>query len=218
MKIGEIEAGSAVTLLVKKDDLSVELPSEIVKVYDDSVLTKCFMHGDNLVSFDVDGLSVEMMVVKPGEVPYNFKNVQVSLVELEGVRYHCLRTGTVGVKLNRRNAFRVFIGEDGSAIELGGGKSARILVKDLSSTGIGFLVDKTEHTEFEVGTKVHVTFADSVIGKRIEADSMVVRAVEQETQFLYGCMFTKHYPDIERYTASKQVRKGANNRKTPPKR
>ncbi len=218
MNISDIEEGSSVSLLVSRDDMSVELPSEIVKVFDDSVLANCFMHDNSLISFHGGNLNIEMMVVKPGEVPYNFKNVQVTLVEYEGGRYHCLRTGTIGVRLNRRNAFRVFIGENGSVAELPGNKTVNVLVKDLSSTGIGFLISKNENVEFDIGARISVIFTDSAVGTKIEAEGKIVRIMEQETQMLYGCMFTRHYPAIERYTATKQLSKKNGKKKTPPKR
>jgi len=208
MKVSEIEEGSSVSVWVKKDNTSAELPSVVTKVFEDCILAECFMHDDSLVTFDAPGLSIEMMVVKPGEVPYNFKNVKVTLVEYEGKRYHCMSTGTVGVRLNRRNAFRVFIGENGVA-SIPGKKSTSVLVKDLSSTGIGFLVSGTDDP-FEIGGNVNVVFTDSTTGTTIDVTSRVVRVMEGEKETLYGCMFTKHYPSVERYTASKQVRKGVN--------
>lgn len=216
MKINEIEEGSSVSVWVKKENTSAELPSIVAKVFDEYILAECFMHDDSLVTFDAPGLSIEMMVVKPGEVPYNFKNVKVTLVEYEGKRYHCMSTGTVGVRLNRRNAFRVFIGENGSA-SIPGHKSVTVLVKDLSSTGIGFLVSGAGEDPFEIGGTVNVVFTDSSNGTTIDVSSRVVRVMETDNQTLYGCMFTKHYPQVEKYTASKQVRKGVN-KKQPPKR
>lgn len=218
MKINEIEEGSGVSLIVSRDNMSVELPSEIIKVFDDAVLANCFMQDNTLITFDAANLAIEMMVVKPGEVPYNFKNVQVSVVEYEGQRYHCLRTGTNGVRLNRRNAFRVFIGENGSVAEMPGNKTASVLIKDLSSTGVGFLIGKNAAESFEIGTRVSVVFTDSTLGNKIEAEGKIVRIMEQETQILYGCMFTRHYPAVERYTASKQLSKKNGNKSAPMRR
>lgn len=208
MKINEIEEGSSVSLLVTKADTSVELPSEIVKVLDGCVLANLFKHGDSTISFDSPGLNFEMMVVKPGEVPYNFKNVKISLVTYEGGTYHCLQSGTTGVRLNRRNAFRVFIGEDGNVLDAKSGRNAQVTVKDISSTGVGFLVEGANASKtFEVGSRIRVNFKDPENGTTIDAEAKIVRIMDmEEGRTLYGCMFTKHYPAIEHYTATKQLK------------
>lgn len=217
MKVSEIENGSGVTVYVKRENMGVELPSEVVRVFEDCVWASPFMHDESIINFDVEGINVEMMVIKPGDVPYNFKNVQVSLIEDNGQLFHCLRTGTVGVRLNRRNAFRVFIGENGTAIEIPNGRRVRVFVKDLSSTGIGILVEKEEDIDFAVGSKIHLSFEDSLLRKEIAADGRIIRKVDQGEKVLYGCMFDKHYPAVERYAASKQTRRGINKKKKPQK-
>lgn len=213
MYIYEIEEGTNISVTVKREDASVTLPSEVCKVFSDCILVNLFEHEGNILTFELEDAVIEMVVVKPGEVPFFFKNVQISRVTYEEQDYHCIRTGMVGVKLNRRNAFRAYIGEDGSALEVPGNRRVDVLVKDLSSSGIGLLIDKKHNVMFDLGTSLNVSFSDSLISTSINVVGKIVRIDEQDTQILVGCAFSKHYPQIDRYVAAKQVRKGLNKRK-----
>lgn len=215
MKLQEVDEKSNISINVKKDGLSASFPSEIVKVFSDCILVELFEHEGNVISFDGEDLEIELVVVKPGEVPYFFKNVRITRETYEDKPYHCIRTGTIGVRLNRRNAFRAFIGEDGSAVELPGNVRADVFVKDLSSTGIGLLVYGKPDKGYEEGQSLHITFSDSLIRANIDAMAKVVRIVESDNEILYGCAFSKHYPEIDKYVAAKQVRKGLNKKKEP---
>lgn len=218
MKLQEIEEGSSISITVKREDTSATFPSEVYKVFTDCILVNLFVFEDNVISFEGENLTIEMVVVKPGEVPYFFKNIKITREIYMDQPYHCIRTGTVGVRLNRRNAFRAFIGEEGSALEVPGNRRVDVLVKDLSSTGIGFLINKNEKTRFETGQHLEVIFKDSLISSTIDVVARVVRIEEKETDILYGCAFSKHYPQIDRYVAAKQTRKGINQKKPRPEK
>lgn len=215
MKLQEIEEGSSISITVKRDDTSADFPSEVYRVFADCILVNLFEHNGEIISFEGENLLIEMVVIKPGEPPYFFKNVKITREMYEDKYYHCIRTGTIGVRLNRRNAFRAFIGEEGAALEVPGNRRVDALVKDLSSTGIGILINKNEKFHFDIGQHLEVIFKDSLISTTIDVVARVVRIEEKETDFLYGCVFSKPYPQVNRYVAAKQTRKGINQKRTP---
>lgn len=208
MKIQEIPEDSRINITVTREDTSAAFSSTIAHSFSDCIFVEPFMYEDNLIAFDTPGIIIEMVVTREGEVPYVWKSVQITKEVYENKVYHCIKAGTIGVKLNRRNAFRVFIGENGSAMEVPGNARLDVLVKDISSTGIGILIDDSLRCDLDVGKHVQVMFSDSVISANFNVTARVVRIVpvEDKNQHLYGCQFSKHYPQIDRYCAAKQIK------------
>lgn len=215
MRLQEIAEGSKINITATKEDLSVNLSTEMAFSFSDCILVKPFIYEGTVVNFNAEGLVIELIAIKEGEVPYIWKNVTITREEYEGEVYHAVRTGTVGVRLNRRNSFRVFVGERGCAMEVPGNKRIDVIVKDMSSTGIGFLVDSAQDPHLKNGSHVHITFSDDAMRSSFDVVGRVIRKVEEEEKTLYGCILSKTYPQIDRYCAAKQVKNGKNKGRKP---
>lgn len=208
MKIQEILPDSKINITVTRGDTSANLTTTMFKAFTDCILVEPFRHNGNMVSFDSPDLHIELVATRQGEVPYMWKNVVISKVTYENKVYQSITTGTIGVRLNRRGAFRVFLGETGSVVEVKTKDRYSVTVKDISSSGVGFIVSKNADVPFELGGGLIVLFTDDSLNTDFELVTRVVRRVELEEtgQILYGCMFTKKYPKVDRYCATKQVR------------
>lgn len=215
MKIQEIHPESNINITVTRGDTSASLTTTMEKALSDCILVEPFKHKGNMVSFDAPDLHIELVATRQGEIPFVWKNVQIFKVNYNGQTYQCIKSGTIGVKLNRRGAFRVFLGLQGSVIDAKTKDRHSVLVKDISSSGVGFLVNRTDDLPFELGTSVAVFFSDEDMNQDIELIARIVRRVETENsnQILYGCMFTKKNPKIDRYCATKQVRNRQDSKK-----
>lgn len=208
MKLQELQPDSKINITVTRGDTSATLSTTMVTAYGESILVEPFRHNGNIVSFDAPDLHIELVATKEGEIPYVWKNVRIDRVTYDNQTYQSISTGTIGVKLNRRGAFRVFIGDPGSVIDAKTKERHPVRIKDISSSGIGFLIDKSADLNYELGTGLAVIFVDDDLNQDFELLTRVVRRVELEdsNQILYGCMYTKRYPKVDRYCATKQVR------------
>ncbi|MBR5337025.1 MAG: PilZ domain-containing protein [Lachnospiraceae bacterium] len=208
MKLSEIAPDSIINVLVSKEDSSISLTTTMAFYDEDILFVNPFLYEDNIVSFDVPDLNVEMMVVRENEVPYYWKRVHVGIMKIDGNTYHAISSRHAGVRLNRRNSFRVFVGEEGSAqFQLRGGDKLPILVKDISATGIGFLVQGDDDEYFQPGDQVHINYIDKEERFGIDVVGRVVRSTSTEKGRLYGCSFSKVYPQINKYVTDKQIHK-----------
>lgn len=206
MVISEVTADSILNVTATKGNMSVSFISTPVFTVDGDLYALPFLHDGNVVNFSVSGLALDLMVVKPGEVPIYFKNVSITKTKYEGKVYHCISSEMVGVKLNRRNSFRVFVGEKGEAMELTGGGRYEVTVKDVSSTGIAFVARNADDSLFQSGDHVHIIFEDTTAYFKIDVVARVVRILKIEAGTLFGCAFTRLYPQIDRYVAAKQMK------------
>ncbi|MBO4678286.1 MAG: PilZ domain-containing protein [Lachnospiraceae bacterium] len=206
MRLSEIAADSIINVLVSKEESSISLTSTMAFYDEDLLFVNPFMYEDNIVSFDVPDLTVEMMVVRENEVPYYWKRVHVGVMKVDGKLYHAISSRHTGVRLNRRNSFRVFVGEEGSAFQARGGEKLPVLIKDISATGIGFIVHGMDEDYFSPGDHVHINYIDKEERFGIDVVGRVVRRFETEKGILYGCSFSNVYPQINKYVNEKQIK------------
>lgn len=220
MDIYEIQPDSRISVTVTRGDASVSFASDIVAVMPDCVYVVPFKHNETIVNFNIPDVLIEMVVTRENEVPFSWKIVHISKEIYENNVVHCIKSTVVGVKLNRRNAFRVFVGENGyAASALATGKQD-VLIKDLSSTGVGFLVDSSSRFNPEVGKDIFVVFTDDVLKTTFNVAARIVRTVDipEKNQQLFGCKFLQRYPMVDRYCATKQLKSRQLNARQPLRR
>lgn len=207
MLIKDIAINSRLTIDVRKDDRGAVFFAEPAFVNDEGLFIEPIKHGEAVLNFENQGLKISMVVSRDNEMPAKFRNIRISTVVVDDHTYHRIICASEGTKSNRRNAFRVFIGEPGTVNVDIGAKSVDVLVKDISITGISFLYGKQgDKPAFDKGSRVRVRYVDPSNFNPIEVEAKVVRCEDTEKGILYGCQFTRNYPQISRYVATKQVR------------
>lgn len=208
MKLNEVQPKSIINVTVSKENSSINLTTTVIG-YDwekEALIVEPFMYEENMVSFAVPDISVEMMVVIEGEAPFYWKAVSVATFKADGKYYHAILSDLVGVRLNRRNSFRVFVGEEGTVIQTTGSTKHPALIKDISATGIGIILQGDTEPIYSPGAQVHINYMDNEARFGIDVIGRVVRAKVMEKGVLYGCSFSKVYPQINKYVTQKQIK------------
>lgn len=205
MNLGKIADSSTLNVSVIKGNTSISLSSTVAFTTEDVIYSYPFFLDGTMYKFEKTDTHVEMLVITPGEIPLFFKNVDISKEIYEGDIYHCVRTNVEGVKLNRRNSFRVTVGEIGSVMELIDGERIEATIRDISSTGIGFTTKKGIEAKFQSGSHVHIQFSDEAYRFGIDVTARVVRAEHTKDGIAYGCVFTRSYPQIDEYVNKKKA-------------
>jgi c-di-GMP-binding flagellar brake protein YcgR len=207
MRLDEISEDSVISIAVIRGNTSVNLQTNPAFATEDGIMVHPFTHDDTIINFNVPDLRIEMIVAREDEVPYFWKTVTISKETFQGEVYHCIRSKMEGVRLNRRNSFRVFIGETGTVVKIPGEKSFQVLIKDISAGGFAFSVRDDEEHEYKRGDQVHIFFEDREARFNLDVTGRVVRVVDDGKRTTYGCSFTRNYPQVDRYCAQKQLKK-----------
>lgn len=207
MNLTEITEDYSVSVTVNKGDASGTFTSKPAFVVNGELYVQPFQHDNHIINFAVDGITIEFSAVKPGEVPFFWKNVVLTRKVHDGQLYHAISAATDGVKLNRRNAFRVFIGIDGTAVTVADKATHKVTVKDISSTGIAVITRDKENPEFNPGEQLIVSYTDEDFYMQIDVECRVVRIFTSDVGYVYGCQFARMYPRIEHYVATRQLKK-----------
>lgn len=215
MLIDDIPVGSRIELDVRYIGRTMTFNSEVVLIINNSILISPIIVNEQTIGFN-DNCRVNLIVKIDGKV-YLWNNVTVKLVKYDGIIYHKIDISEEGKPFNRREAYRMYIGEDMPIyINTATGPLAlSVLVKDLSETGVGFI--SKEDLEIDRTIRLKIKDNNSIIslsGKIIRKDLLT-----HLDSFLYGCKFNEKNNRLGNYIARKQgeaLRKKVNNYSSPP--
>lgn len=136
---------------------------------------------------------------------YEWKNVVPYMATLRnGDKYLVLICNEKGKAVNRREHFRIWLGLDGK-VRFGISKDAiEIIVKDISSSGVGLIVPR-DHAEVKIGSLANIYFYDKELESEFQVSSIIVRKEEiDENRILLGCRFSGENPSVSKYIQRKE--------------
>lgn len=195
MTAAELQLSHPIELEIKINGKKTTLISGIEKMVNQTILLTPIQMNGKLVGFPPE-CEVNLLYIDESHV-YCWRNVQIKAVKYDGKVYHGTQLIADAEILNRRGAYRVYIGEEMlmTAFTAKGPKSHRVLVKDISESGLAFLSSE----EFDVGRTVrfHLKIAS---GKELQLSAQILRTQEQEgTRTLYGCKLLERSPHLTNY-------------------
>ncbi len=199
MTFNDTEQGDAITITVHSGNKKLSLDSKIINIIDDSLVVEPFVVNGTMLTFPPQ-LDIELLVIR--QTPYFWQKVTINPIVYHDQNCHVITTKLPGIKFNRRNNFRVFIGEMGQLVDNKGEKYP-IIVKDLSNSGFAFTIKKD--IEIEMQKLVTLSFTDKEQQRYFELVGRPIRRYEVENSMVYGCILSKRYMELENYLAQKQM-------------
>ena len=153
------------------------------------------------VSFEASvTLSVSLVYIREDKNPVLWRGVGISTVTENGKPMYKITSSVEGYEMNRRQAFRLFLGL-GAVAQIGINKKAvNVILKDISENGFSFVGNE----DIEVNkSPVRLVFKDT--DETISLMGIVVRKVKAgEKKIIYGCALTSCNTDIVHYINAKQ--------------
>lgn len=215
MHIDEIPIGSGVELDVRYTGRTMSFNSELMLIINKSILISPIIINEQTIGFN-DNCRVNL-IIKIEDKVYLWDNVTVKLVKYEGVIYHKIDILEDGKPYNRREAYRMYIGEDMLIYvnTANGPLAITVLVKDLSETGVGFISKE----DLDIDRTIRLKLKD--YNSIISLSGIIIRKefLIHLDSFLYGCKFNEKNNRLGKYIARKQgeaLRKKVNNYSSPP--
>ena len=208
MLLQEIDVGSKATILVRIGSQTLTFDTIVQEPSEDGILTEPIYRNDKLIGFRTKGLIITVQICNMSdEKVYEFNNVEILNVRTkDGEIHHKMICKYPGKQINRRTAVRVWLGIDGVA-RVGANRTAyTVVVKDISISGISFILHKD--MGIEAGEMAHITFNDVDARTKFSLSAIIVRSAEMEDgRVLYGCRLNQESPAIAKYIADKQREK-----------
>ncbi len=210
MHIDDITKGGNMELEVKLNGHSMSFRSDVVAIRNNSVLINYIKVNDQTIGFS-EKCQLNFLFKADGRV-YIWENVYVKLVKYDGSIYHKVDLQGEGKPYNRRNSYRMYIGEDMPLyVNTASGPTAiSVLVKDISETGVGFITKE----EIDIDRTIRLKLKDNNV--IISLSGIIVRRefLPNLNAYIYGCRFNEKNNKLGKYIAKKQAeqlrKKGGN--------
>lgn len=202
MLIIEVPAGSRVVFELSINGQKYEFSTKAFARDKGNLLTDPIKISGKNLSFNTDvNMTINFVYIRKDKSPVVWKGVGVTSIHNENGTFYSVKATSEGFEMNRRGAFRLFVGVNG-VCQMGINKKAvEVIVKDVSETGFSF-VSKENH-QLASGMPVRLVFND--MGQNYGLMGKMVRKVEiDEFKFLYGCELNGPNSNLVKYINEKQ--------------
>ncbi len=202
MKLTDMEMAHSVELEIMHDGKKTTLLTSVEGMIENSVLLTPIHIDGKVVGFP-PYLTVNLLYPEDGQV-FCWSNITVKAVRYRGHIYHSVKLNGSAIVLNRRGAYRVYLGETRFIYHRNhvDTKLYEIFLRDLSETGMCYM--SKDH--FEVGRTVTLQLR-LANGHELNLRAKILWKREnpnRSTTFLYGCKFTEKNKFLNSYLMNVQ--------------
>jgi c-di-GMP-binding flagellar brake protein YcgR len=201
LHVDDISKGGSMEVEVKCNGKTMNFKSDVVLVKNNSVLVTSIKVNEQTIGFS-DKYQINFLYKSEGRL-YIWENVTVRLVKYDGSVYHMIDLSGDGKPYNRRDSYRMYIGEDMPVyVNTATGPSAlSVLVKDISETGVGFITKD----DIDIDRTIRLKLKDN--SSIISLSGVIVRKefLENLGSFLYGCKFNEKNTKLGKFIAKRQA-------------
>lgn len=179
-----------------------EFPSKVVSQENNSIFIEPIRINGKVLTFNAsESIAINIVMIRENKSPMVWKGVGVACVHEKSGNFYKITASGEGFEINRRGAFRLFVGISGVA-QLGiNRKAVDVIVKDVSENGFSFV--SSEDMENVINMPVRLVFND--FNKNYSLMGIIVRKVIiNETKVLYGCQLSVSNSQLEQYINHKQ--------------
>lgn len=201
MKIFEVSNDCNVTIELSRDFKMVELTSQVVKILEDGILIKVLTFQDRILNLDFSKFIISI-IVEDKPLPLKFFDVKITLCKIDNEYFHKVVSNKDGKTINRRENFRVFIGEEGLLYVKDNKIGKEVIIKDVSMGGFAII----STTEIDLlNEKVRIEYEDNQT--KVILQGIVVRQYKiTDNKIIYGCQLTKEPKGLNNYINRKQLK------------
>lgn len=198
MNFTDLNELSQLRVLVTIVDKPIEFNAIFVRIVSYNRIILQIPCGGKVLSFN--NVELKLLYCQEDAKPIVWNDVRV--IESKG-GYYVFQCDEDGIPMQRRDAFRIGISIECN-IDLPKHRDAKLILRDLSTTGFSFAIPHDKDLNVILGQNVTAYVSDS--GFNMSLHGMVVRRQEFDKCMVYGCRLLAEPKDIHRYIAAKQRR------------
>ena len=202
MLLQEMPADNKIIIELSIKGQKFEFPSKVVSQGNNSIFIEPIRINGKVLTFNSsESVAINIVMIRENKSPMVWKGVGVACVHEKSGSFYKITASGEGFEINRRGAFRLFVGISGVA-QLGiNRKAVDVIVKDVSENGFSFV--SSEDMENVINMPVRLVFND--FNKNYSLMGIIVRKVIiNETKVLYGCQLSVNNSQLEPYINQKQ--------------
>lgn len=202
MLLQEMPADNKIIIELSIKGQKFEFPSKVVSQGNNSIFIEPIRINGKVLTFNAsESIAINIVMIRENKSPIVWKGVGVACVYEKSGSFYKVSASGEGFEINRRGAFRLFVGISGVA-QLGINKKAvDVIVKDVSENGFSFV--SSEDMDNVINMPVRLVFND--FNKNYSLMGIIVRKVIiNEAKILYGCQLSVNNSQLEQYINQKQ--------------
>lgn len=202
MLLQEMPADNKIIIELSIKGQKFEFPSKVVSQGNNSIFIEPIRINGKVLTFNAsESIAINIVMIRENKSPIVWKGVGVACVYEKSGSFYKVSASGEGFEINRRGAFRLFVGISGVA-QLGINKKAvDVIVKDVSENGFSFV--SSEDMDNVINMPVRLVFND--FNKNYSLMGIIVRKVIiNEAKILYGCQLSVNNSELEHYINQKQ--------------
>ena len=201
MILQELQKQHPVEIEVELNNQKTTLISSVEDIVGDKPLLTPIKHNEKVIGFPKES-SVSLYYIEDGRV-YRWSHISIQVVKYNNQVYHSVSIVGDAEMLNRRGAYRVYVGERMplTSFTANGPKRIQVLVKDISESGLAFLSEE----EFSVGRTIRLQLElNEQHTLQLTAQIVRVQELEDRKENLYGCKFIERNNRLTAYLMKRQ--------------
>lgn len=202
--LNNINVDAKLNLTFQIQDKQFEFPVRVIDVDEEYIYINVIKIQDKILGFTNSSVKVNLILPLENERPIIWENIELKTLYYKNKKQSVYQiSNKIGKQYNRRGNFRIPIMIQADA-QMGLHKTVeKVIVKDISSTGISILVDKNYNCKIQ--DELHVVFYDPALSKKINITCYVMREQQLKNgQYVYGCKFKEESDSIMKYIQEKQ--------------
>lgn len=203
MKIIDIEIENKLIIKFNYKDRPFSMVVEIISKNNNYIIIPSILEKDLIV--DPSTLSEVELIYTVKDGIFLFESTRFEISVYQGMRVYLVSSDEDINRINRREAYRVFIGELVKInVTTADGKKKNIegILKNISVTGMGII---SKH-EFEIGSTISVIYGFEGIYFHLLGEVIRKDKINRYKAYSYGCLFKVPNNGINRVISQIQIR------------
>ncbi len=200
MHVDSIAKGGLMEVEVRCNGKTVTFKSEVAHIVGNSILISPIKVNEQTIGFS-ESCQINFLYVSEGKL-FLWEKVDIKLVKYDGIIYHKIDIYGDGKPFNRRDSYRMYIGEDMPLYvnSASGPIALSVLIKDISETGVGFISKE----DIDVERTIRLKLKDNNLILSISGIIVRKEFLSNLGSYLYGCRFNEKNDKLSKYIAKKQ--------------
>lgn len=204
MKLYEIAEGETIQIIASMGKQTFEYDTVIEFCKEGVVFVNPIRHEGKLLNFEGEQLRLSVHYLLDGCKPMVWESCAIRYLQTKTQKYHAIICKIDGKRCNRRNAFRQYIGIQGTLMIDSTRKRYPVMIKNISMTGVSFIMESGDLSLAEIGAFT-LTFEDRANHLNIQIQGQAVREEPvDENRKIFGAVIADSNMDIEHYVMLKQ--------------
>ncbi len=203
MKITDIETDKKCIFRFMYKEKTYSMNVDIIAKSSKYIIIPAILNNNQVLDPSLVTEAVFIYTVKDGVFMYT--NINVSTSVIMDMRVYLLSSEEDIARVNRREAYRVFIGEITKMITVSRGGRKRLqegILKDVSVIGMGVVLK----SDLEIGSGISILYNYEGLNVHLVGEIVRKNKLGRYRAFTYGCRFREPNNNINRIVVLKQIK------------